>query len=109
MKQVTTIGVDLAKNVFQVCVLGPSGQVKLNRQINHKQLLNTLRQYPEALIAMEACGSSHHWGRQLQTPGMTPPLIPAQHVKAFTRGNKNDSNDALAIEARNHSVSDFFR
>ena len=61
MKQVTTIGINLAKNVFQVCVLGPSGQVKLNRQINHKQLLNTLRQYPEALIAMEACGSSHHW------------------------------------------------
>ena len=60
-------------------------------------LLNEIRQHPKALIAMEACGSSHHWTRTLTTMGFTVRLIPAQHVKAFVRGNKNDANDALAI------------
>ena len=59
--------------------------------------MHCLLQHPDALIAMEACGSSHYWARRLISQDIRVKLIPAQHVKAFCRGNKNDSQDALAI------------
>lgn len=97
MSNVTTIGLDIAKNVFQICGLNQAQKVVFNRKVTRANLMKHLFQYPNALIAMEACGSSHHWARQLLTRGMQVKLIPAQHVKAFCRGNKNDAQDALAI------------
>ncbi len=97
MNHITTIGIDLAKSVFQVCGLNKARKKIFNKQIKRANLLDEIRQHPNALIAMEACGSSHHWARTLSAMGFTVRLIPAQHVKAFVRGNKNDANDALAI------------
>lgn len=97
MSNVITIGLDLAKSVFQVCGLNRAGKVEFNRQVKRKQLMACLIAHPQALIAMEACGSAHYWGRRLEAAGLSVKLIPAQHVKAFTRGNKNDANDALGI------------
>ena len=97
MSHITTIGIDLAKSVFQVCGLNQAKKVIFNQQVKRVKLLSTVQQYPNALIAMEACGSSHYWCRELHKRGFKVRLIPAQHVKAFCRGNKNDANDALAI------------
>lgn len=97
MSHVTTIGIDLAKSVFQICGLNQARKKVFNKQVKRKDLLHELLKHPNALIAMEACGSSHHWARTLAEHGFTVRLIPAQHVKAFVRGNKNDANDALAI------------
>ncbi|UIN02557.1 IS110 family transposase [Yersinia ruckeri] len=74
------------------------GSVAWNRKISRQKLLDTLRQFePGTLIAMEACSTSHFWGRTLISMGYSVRLIPAQHVKAFVRSQKNDANDALAI------------
>ncbi len=97
MNNITTVGIDLAKSVFQVCGLNQARKKIFNKQVRRAQLLHEVRQHPNAVIAMEACGSSHHWARTFIEMGFTVRLIPAQHVKAFVRGNKNDANDALAI------------
>ncbi len=74
------------------------GSVAWNRKISRQKLLHTLRQFPpQTLIAMEACSTSHFWGRTLISMGYDVKLIPTQHVKAFARHQKNDANDALAI------------
>jgi len=97
MANVTTISIDLAKSVFQVCGLNRANKKVFNKQVKRKDLIHEVRQHPNALIAMEACGTSHHWARTFSSMGFTVRLIPAQHVKAFVRGNKNDTNDALTI------------
>ena len=95
--KVSVIGIDLAKRVFQVAAVNRSGTLISNRQVRRAQLLDTLRGFEPCLVAMEACGSAHFWGRTLQTMGFTVRLIPPQHVKPFTRVNKTDAGDALAI------------
>ncbi len=97
MSHITLIGIDLAKSVFQVCGLNKANQKLFNKQVKRKELVNEVRQHPNAVIAMEACATSHFWARTFSSMGFTVQLIPAQHVKAFVRGNKNDTNDALAI------------
>lgn len=94
---VTLIGIDLAKSVFQVCGVNPAGSSVFNRQVRRSRLLQTIIQYPGAIIAMEACGGSNYWGRVFEQHGFTVCLIPPQHVKPFVKGNKNDRNDAFAI------------
>lgn len=70
----------------------------MEQKISRSKLLNTIRQFePGILVAMEACATSHFWGRTLSSMGYCVRLIPAQHVKAFVRSQKNDANDALAI------------
>lgn len=91
------LGIDLANNVFQLCAINQANKVIFNRTVRRTQLLSTLAQFPKTLIAMEACSSAHYWGRTFESLGHQVILIPAQHVKAFVRGNKNDANDALAI------------
>ena len=95
--KVSVIGIDLAKRVFQVAAVNRSGTLMSNRQVRRAQLLDTLRGFEPCLVAMEACGSAHFWSRTLQTMGFTVRLIPPQHVKPFTRVNKTDAGDALAI------------
>lgn len=98
MNTIRVVGIDIAKSVFQVCVWMVDGSVAWNRKISRQKLLDTLRQFePGTLIAMEACSTSHFWGRTLNSMGYSVRLIPAQHVKAFVRSQKNDANDALAI------------
>lgn len=98
MNTIRVVGIDIAKSVFQVCVWMIDGSVAWNRKISRQKLLNTLRQFePGTLIAMEACSTSHYWSRTLSAMGFSVRLIPAQHVKAFAKSQKNDANDALAI------------
>ncbi|WP_049596279.1 IS110 family transposase, partial [Yersinia aldovae] len=98
MNTIRVVGIDIAKSVFQVCVWMVDGSVAWNRKISRQKLLDTLCQFePGTLIAMEACSTSHFWGRTLSSMGYSVRLIPAQHVKAFVRSQKNDANDALAI------------
>lgn len=103
MAKLTTIGIDLAKNEFAVYGLGPNGQCGWKRKLRRKQLLNQMAKLAPCKIAMEACASSHYWARKLQALGHEVELLPAQHVKAYLRGQKNDYNDAQAIaEACEH-------
>lgn len=95
--KVTTLAIDLAKSVFQVCGVNQAGTEIFNRQVRRNKLLETVSQYPEAEIVMEACSGSNYWGRLFMKHGLTVKLIPPQYVKPFVRGNKNDRNDAFAI------------
>lgn len=95
--KVTLIGIDLAKTVFQVCGVNQAGKQIFNRQLRRHRLMALLVQYPDAVIAMEACSGSNYWGRELEKGGFTVRLIPTQYVKPFVKGNKNDRNDAFAI------------
>lgn len=98
MEEYKVIGIDLAKSVFQICGLNRAGKVVFNQKLPRKKVLARITQLPSGtLIAMEACGSANYWARTFIRLGYEVRLVPAQHVKAFTRGNKNDSNDALAI------------
>jgi transposase len=94
---VTLIGIDLAKSIFQVCAVNQNGKVVFNRQVRRNRLMGLLFNHPDAVIAMEACSGSNYWGRELQQKGFTVRLIPPQHVKPFVKGNKNDRKDAFAI------------
>ncbi len=96
MKKDTIIAIDLAKSVFQVCVMR-DGKAVLNKRLSRTALLPFIVQQEGGIVVMEACYSSHYWGRVFQEHGFEAKLIPAQHVKPFVRGNKNDRNDALAI------------
>ena len=98
MNTIKVVGIDLAKSAFQLCVWMNDGTVAWNRKVSRSKLLDTVRQFPsDTLIAMEACATSYYWGRTFQSTGYAIRLIPTQHVKALTRHQKNDANDALAI------------
>jgi transposase len=96
MNHNTIIGIDLAKTVFQVAIM-QDNHIQSNKQVRRKKLIELIANHPETTIAMEACYSSHYWGRLFESYGHKVLLIPAQHVKPFTRGNKTDANDAIAI------------
>lgn len=101
----TRIGIDLAKNVFHMIALGPEGKVIKRRKFSRPQLALYVSQLEPTHIAMEACGSAHHWARRFREYGHEVTLLPPQHVKGYLRGQKNDYNDALAIaEALSHSA-----
>ena len=91
------VSIDLAKNVFQICIYSKSGKILSNKKIKRHALRQAIAQIEPTQIAMETCYSAHYWGRVFQTMGHEVNLIPAQHVKPFVRGNKNDHNDAVAI------------
>jgi transposase len=92
-----TIGIDLAKNVFQVCGVNEHIKPQFNKRLKRNQLLDFMRQQAPTMVVMEACYSSHYWGREMAKLGHDTKLIPAQHVTPFVRGNKNDHNDTFAI------------
>ena len=97
MSKITTIGLDLAKNVFHMVCCDERGKVVKKRMLKRGQMLAFFAQLERCLIGMESCASSHYWARQLKALGHEVKLIPAQYVKAYVRGNKNDYNDAQAI------------
>lgn len=95
--KITTIGLDIAKNVLHVVCCNSQGKIIKKRELRRSQVLSYFAQILPCLVGMEACGSSHYWARELKKSGHHVKLIPAQFVKAYLRGNKNDYNDALAI------------
>ena len=95
--KITTIGLDLAKNVFHAVCCNQQGKVIKKKMLKRRELIHYFSQIEPCLIGMEACASAYFWARELEALGHNVKLIPAQHVKAFLRGNKNDYNDALAI------------
>jgi len=95
--KVTTVGIDLAKNVFQVHGVNEHGKAVLRKQLRRPQVLEFFVKMPPCLIGMEACGSAHHWARKLQQLGHTVRLMAPQFVKPYVKTNKNDAADAEAI------------
>ncbi len=97
MNKITTVGLDLAKNIFHLVACDRRGKVVFRKKLRRGKLLAFFGQLPSCLVGMEACSTSHYWAREFQKLGHEVKLIPAQHVKAFLRGNKNDFNDSMAI------------
>jgi len=95
--KIKLLGIDLAKNVFQLCALNQANKVLFNRTVRRAQLLSTIVKLEPTTIAMEACSSAHYWGRTFEAMGHKVLLVPAQHVTPFVRGGKSDARDALAI------------
>jgi transposase len=89
------IGIDLAKQVFQLHGVDQNEKAVLKKQLPRKKMLAYFQSLPPCLIGMEACGSSHYWARELQKIGHTVKLMAPQ--KPYVKGNKNDTNDAEAI------------
>jgi len=94
---IATIGIDLAKNVFQLHAIDAAGKVMLRRTLKRRELLAFAAQLPRCVIGMEACATSHHWARELVRLGHEVKLIPPAYVKAYVRRQKNDAADAAAI------------
>jgi transposase len=95
--QVTTIGLDIAKNVFQLHGVDAAGRVLIRRKVRRNQLLPLLAAVEPCLIGMEACATAHHWARELTMIGHDVRLMPPAYVKAYVKRNKNDAADAEAI------------
>lgn len=95
--QIATIGVDLAKHVFQLHGVGPDGQVVLRQKLRRAQMMTFFAKLPACLIGMEACATAHHWARELSAFGHEVRLMPAHYVKAYLKRGKNDAADAEAI------------
>ena len=95
--KITTIGIDLAKNVFQVHGVDERGKAGLRKQLKRKDVVKFFANLDPCLIGMEACGSAHYWARKLSEFGHTVRLIAPQFVKPYVKTNKNDRNDAEAI------------
>ena len=97
MGEVTTIGLDLAKHVFQVHGTDASGAVVLRKQLRRGQVVAFFAALPRCLVGLEACATAHYWARELHGVGHEVRLMPAQYVKAYVKRNKNDAADAEAI------------
>ena len=97
MTEVTTIGLDLAKSVFQVHGIDGSGKAVVRRQLRRRQVLPFFKKLSACLIGMEACATSHYWARELAALGHEVRMMPARYVKPYVKRNKNDAADAEAI------------
>jgi transposase len=97
MSKVTTIGLDLAKSVFQIHGVDEAGQVVLRKRLRRAQALAFFVKLPSCLIGMEACASAHHWARELAALGHEVRLMPPKYVKPYVKRQKNDAADAEAI------------
>src|SRR6202795_2406665 len=95
--QITTIGLDIAKNVFQVHGIDASEKVVVRKQLRRSQVLAFFKALPPCLIGLEACATAHYWARELTKLGHQVRLMPAKDVKAYVKRNKNDAADAAAI------------
>lgn len=96
-QEVVTVGVDLAKDVFQVHAIGANGKVLVRRQLRRAEVLKFFAALPPCLVGMEACASAHHWGRELLALGHDVRLMPPAYVKPYVKRGKTDAADAEAI------------
>ena len=97
MQTVTTVGLDIAKSVFQVHGVDAHGEVVIRRQLKRRYVLAFFQKLPPCLVGIEACASSHHWSRELKALGHTVRLMPPAYVKPYVKRQKNDAADAEAI------------
>ena len=95
--QITTIGLDLAKSVFQVHAVDAEGHVVVRRALRRAQVLPFFAKLPSCLVGMEACGTSHYWARELAELGHEVRLMPPAYVKPYVKRGKTDAGDAEAI------------
>ena len=98
--EIRTLGIDLAKSVFQLHGVDAAGAVVLRRKLRRGAVLDFLRTLPPCLIGMEACASSHHWAREIAALGHEVRLIPPAYVKPYIKRQKNDAADAEASLAK---------
>jgi transposase len=96
-QDIITVGVDLAKNVFQVHAVGAEGKIVVRRQVRRGEMLKFFAELPPCLIGMEACASAHHWARELKALGHEVRLMPPAYVKPYVKRGKTDAADAEAI------------
>ena len=107
MKEVSIIGVDLAKQVFQLHGATAAGEVVFRKKLSRKQFLAFMQRHPGCLVAMEACATAHYWARTLASIGHEVRLIAPKFVKPYLKNQKNDMADAEAIaEAANGTSED---
>ena len=97
MQTITTVGLDIAKSVFQVHGVDVQGEVLIRRQLKRRYVLAFFQKLPPCLVGIEACASSHHWSRELKALGHTVRLMPPAYVKPYVKRQKNDAADAEAI------------
>jgi transposase len=97
MSEITTIGLDLAKNIFQVHGVDETGTTVVVKRLRRSQVMAFFAGLPRSLVGMEACATAHHWARELTGLGHEVRLMPPQYVKAYVKRNKNDAADAAAI------------
>lgn len=97
MKQIITIGLDIAKHVFQVHGVDESGAVVLRKRLRRSEVLSFFSRLDPTMVGMEACATSHYWARELRQIGHDVRLMPAQYVRAYVKRQKNDAADAEAI------------
>ena len=97
MFNTNVIAIDLAKSSFHVCNLNKNNKVTIDRSFTTKKMQEWLIKQKPSVVAIEACGSAHHWGRFMKQHGHTPLLLPTKVVTPFRKGHKTDKNDALAI------------
>lgn len=96
-REVTLVGIDLAKNIFWIRGEDRNGLAVLDKKVSRERVFETVLKMRPPLVAMEACGGAHYWGRRFEAEGIKVMLIPPQYVTAFRRGDKSDRNDAWAI------------
>src|SRR6201987_3977758 len=97
MGEVSTIGLDIAKSVFQVHGVDVDGTVVIRKRVSRAKVLELFSTFPSCLVGIEACPSAHHWSRELRALGHTVRLMPPSYVKAYLKRSKHDANDAAAI------------
>ena len=97
MSEITTIGLDLAKHVFQVHGIDAQGTTVLRKRLRRGQVLAFFSRIPRCVVGLEACATAHYWARELGALGHEVRLMPAQYVKAYIKRNKHDAADAEAI------------
>src|SRR5499426_1115744 len=97
MQAITTIGLDIAKSVFQVHGVDAQGNVVFRRQLKRRYVLSFFQKLPPCLVGIEACATSHYWSRELQALGHKVRLMPPAYVKPYVKRQKNDAADPEAI------------
>ncbi len=95
----TTIGLDIAKNVFQVHAVDAEGEVIIRRQLRRSHVIGFFKKLPPCLVGIEACATSHYWAREITKLGHTVRLMPPAYVKPYVKRNKNDAADGWCHRA----------
>jgi transposase len=102
MKNITVFGLDIAKNVFHVCGMNRSGRVLLRKRLHRSEVLGFFARAQRCVVAIESCGGSSYWAREIEALGFEVKLVPAQYVKPYVKSQKNDLIDAEAIAEAAH-------